>query len=200
MMFFFKYLPLITIAIALIVNENIQDIQSLECLIQNKEYLNEYLYQDRIHSPNDIVNACMKPIGQITNSDRGIWIARLILNDKITFQNKKSGQYLCASSLVYTLFHRIHISVNNLKSTTPSCIWDLKKMKKKQSSNTTDDSFFIWNTMTKRQLYVSNKTLTQNNQHKIGFSQQKNKIKMNDNYKWIMKCKKSIFFLKNDRK
>ena len=98
-MFFFKYLPLITIAIALIVNENIQDIQSLECLIHNKEYKYEYLFSSAYLYKRNVYTYPLKHLNDF-NQIRWKLVKTPIDDDNVVYltRNVNSQEYyLCAS-------------------------------------------------------------------------------------------------------
>ena len=185
-MFFFEYFKLIFV-ILLLTQYNIQYVQAIECVIKNKAYSNEYLYQGPIKHKNVVINAYMEPIEKINDLDRGRWIIRSLSNDRITIQNKKTKEYLCAFPLSFGKWFLPKGDLNFMRSNDLNCIWIQMKSKNEDTKHT----FLLWNALYFRQMFADN--VSHSNKKRrvrpISLSQEKtNKANMKNNFKWIINC------------
>ena len=186
-MIYFEYLKL-TIFTILFVQNNIEFVRaSFECVIKNKAHLDEFLYQSSTKSKNEFINGYMGPIEKINELDRAKWTIKLLSNNKITFQNKKTNEYLCAMPPVfYNRFDRLYNSLNKIKASDLNCIWMQKKMMDDDYNENANKTFLIWNSLYSQQLFAHPKS--NKHQRPIHLSQDKTKLHMKNNFKWIINC------------
>ena len=189
-MFHLKQLKLTFLTLMVIVNYNIHFVRSSnECVIKNKAFPNEYLYQSSKNTKNEIVNGYMIRIDKISHLDHVKWITRMHSNNRITFQNKKTNKYLCAMPILTSnRFDHINNSLNKIKASDLNCIWIQIKSKNEQDNKT--NSFLIWNALYFQQLFASNSSYLKSNKQErhLHLYQEKTRLNMTNSFKWIIKC------------
>ena len=179
-MFYFKLVILMT----LFINNNVVFVRARECIIENKAYPNEYLYQNSKNTKNEMVNGFLKRVDRIQDLDSIKWIIRLHSNNRITLQNKKTNEYLCAMPPLFNnRFNHVHSSISLVKSMNLNCVW----IEKRSTDDETKSTFLLWNSFYSRQLFGNLKS-SKKNERSIQLAQEKTKLNNKNNFKWIIKC------------
>ena len=179
-----------------------------ECLIHNKEYSYEYLYQsnDKSTIKENALNAYIYPIGKLKDYDTIRWDMIEIFDENYLLKSIKSSYYLCASntkhgSLGSSMTRRIlYTSV----SSSYNCIWNIKKVKEDiKNIKKNNRTYLIWNSLYNEQLYAPTFLFKTNFEKRNIFlwrSKQKDSISSlvkfsheTDRFKWIIDCSTGTF-------
>jgi hypothetical protein len=173
----------------------------LECLIHNKEYSYEYLYQS---NENDS-NAYVYPIANLKDFEKIRWDLIEFFDENYLIKSIKTNSYLCASSLKNSSFglsstrRMLHTSATS----SYNCIWNIKKVSEINSKKRT---YFIWNSLYNEQLYATRAYFFKKNSDKRNVYLWRSKSKHasifsayfqssheTDRFKWIIDCSTGTF-------
>ncbi len=135
--------------------------QPLECLIENQQYKNEYLYSSFTYSPvngqhmvftNQINQRDIQKFSQV----KWKFIPIEKLNDTFMISNSFFNEYLCSANYHMDLFnHRRIIGTFDLTkemydlNSIKKCMWKLEKIKEGQNE------FLIWNLKYRESFYAA---------------------------------------------
>jgi hypothetical protein len=186
---------LFKILLILFVNQNsFNRAHGTRCLIQNKEYLEEYLYK------SDVINdqiffsstANLYPFDKVKNFIKVKW-SMLQENDGTYYikNEDKRNPFLCASDLLDPFKKRrpVYMSNNNLGR---NCKWELTKV----TNDLEEKEYYIRNARYGKQLYAES-FFFKSTFHKrnIYLRNDKNKLNKSNRFKWIILCSESIDLL-----
>lgn len=185
----FHYSILIILLINAFLNSN-RMVNSLDCLIYNKQYKYEYLYQSTEINTLDMYGSKVYifPLKNLFNLDTIRW-SLFLTSDNSTFFFKSflSDEYLCSSPK--------HLDESNLRRllyTTPiregkNCEWKLIKVN--SSSQKNGESYLIINAYYNEQMYAPSFFFKKDKDRRnIYLWYDNKKLDFSSNFRWVVEC------------
>jgi hypothetical protein len=163
-------------------------IRAQKCMIQNKYYLNEYLYAANPISPTQLFNmdTYLRPLKSVDNLEKMKW-SILPIQDMPTVYIKSAlkNEYLCAYESFGDIFgyrrelYRVKFAPD-LPFLYKNCEWYLRKSSK-------GISYTIWNFVYGEMLYGASFFFKKSMKDRRVFMWHKPVVK-SDKYKWTIAC------------
>jgi hypothetical protein len=160
---------------------------SSRCLIQNRKYLDEYLFISQESNDMKFIfsTANLYPFDEVDNLNKVKW--NLLANADGTFYIKneyKNDAFLCSSDLLDPFKKRRHIYISPYMSV--DCKWRLVKV----NNETMDEKeYYIRNELYGEQLYAESVFFKSSlNKRNIYLWSDKKKLNKSNKFKWIIMC------------
>ena len=181
-------------------------ISSLDCLIHNREYSYEYLYDenDELHEFEKYLklNIFTTHLSKVRNYEKITW--ELIPNmkkDAIYLKNKNSNNYLCASNLFLSPMKVRRTLYTSKVKQGDNCLWKLNEIMKNTTKTRneiydeddddelTAKTYLIWNVKYNQQMYAPTFFFkTDKHRRNVYLWNDRKNVYKSNKFKWVLDC------------